>query len=291
MDFLKLKTRTNELGQIKPCIICKNTKFEIWAKLDVFTARKCKKCGMISVNPIPTQEHLDKFYDDYLIQNKKERKLWEQRKIAYKIDKDWITKFLDHGKVLDVGCSGGQFLSYFDPKKWARYGVEVDDSAVEYAKKNYGIAVRKGNITELTFNEKFDLVMMRGVVEHFANPITVLKKCSSLLKKGGFLFITATPSGDSFAFDVYREKWGLFSPPGHIHFFTVDLLSRILKKNGLILVDHHYQYAETPYANPQKDFEKIKNDINLIYKGKRKQVKESVPFPGSMMTAVWKKTK
>jgi len=55
------------------------------------------------------------------------------------------------------------------------------------------------------------------------------------------------------------------------------------------LIDSHYQYQETPYANPQKDFKKIREDIVLITSGNGDQIKTSVPFPGSMLTAVWQK--
>ncbi len=55
------------------------------------------------------------------------------------------------------------------------------------------------------------------------------------------------------------------------------------------LIDQHYQYEETPYANPEKDFAKIQNDIILISQGKQEQIETSTTFPGSMMTAVWKK--
>jgi len=232
---------------------------------------------------------LDQYYEGYLEENKKDRKLWEQRKLTYQIDKKWILKFIDKGKVLDVGCSGGQFLSYFEPKIWKRFGVEVDEAAAQNAKEKFGINVRVGNLTDLEFNEKFDLIIIRGVIEHFANPTRVLKKCSSLLKKGGYLYITATPAGDSFAFDVYREKWHLFTPPGHLHFFTVPLLTRVVKKYGLEFIDYHHQYAETPYANPLKDFKKIKNDLILLNSNRYKKVKTSPPFPGSMITAAWKK--
>jgi len=121
--------------------------------------------------------------------------------------------------VLDVGCSGGFFLSKFSPDCWERYGVEIASDAAEYARSNCGIPVQVGNIVELAFDERFDLVMLRGVIEHFRDPISVLNKCCHLLTPGGYLFITATPAGDSFAFEVYREKWQLFTPLEHIHFF------------------------------------------------------------------------
>lgn len=285
----KLTKSKKSAQKLLSCIICKKKNFETWAILEHYKCRRCKNCGMISVNPTPTQEELSNYYEGFLKENRANRKLWEQRKIVYKIDKKWITKFIDHGKVLDVGSSGGQFLSIFNSKKWSRVGVEIENDAATYAQKNYSIKVRVGNITELQFSEKFDLVIIRGVIEHFSDPVSVLKKCSSLLKSGGYLFITATPVGDSFAFDIYREKWHLFTPPGHLHFFTVNLLSKVLKKYGLLLEDHHYQYEETPYANPKKDFKKIRNDIMLFHMGKKEKVKSSPPFPGSMLTAVWKK--
>ena len=277
------------LGELRSCIICNGKNLEAWAKLDYLEAKKCKDCGMISVNPHLNDEGLSKVYQDYFTHRLDEKELFEKRKIMYKIDHDWITKFINHGKMLDVGCSGGQFLSVFDPKKWERQGVEIDKDAAEFAKSEYDIPVSIGYFPEISFEEKFDLVVIRGVIEHFSDPISVLKKCAEVLKPNGFLFITATPVGNSFAFDVYREKWHLFTPLAHIHFFTVDLLSRVLKTFGMSLIDQHYQYEETPYANPEKDFSKIRDDIILISQGKQDQIKQSVTFSGSMMTAVWQK--
>lgn len=291
-----MQKKQESFGKINLCIICKKRRFVKWAKLENYQARKCRNCGMISVNPTPNQEFLSKYYAGYSKfytghskLDKKNLELLNQRKLVYQIDRMWITKFIEHGKILDVGCSGGQFLGHFNPRRWIRYGIDVDEEAVKVAKNKFKIKTRVGNILELEFREKFDLIMFRGVIEHFSDPIKVLKKCSSILNKNGYLFITATPAGDSFAFDVYREKWRLFTPPEHLHFFSVSLLSRVLKKYGFVLVDHHHQYAETPYANPEKDFKKIKNDIILAYQKKRDKIPISNPFPGSMITAVWKK--
>jgi hypothetical protein len=55
-------------------------------------------------------------------------------------------------------------------------------------------------------------------------------------------------------------------------------------------VSHHYQYEETPYANLESDFKKIKKDIAFIESGNSNLVESSVPFPGSMLAAVWRFT-
>ena len=287
-DLLKFK---KYLGEKRSCIICKKKDFEIWATLDDFTAQKCKNCGMISMNPSLTQEGLLLYYSDYLTNRlTSEKTLYEQRQQAYLIDRNWILNFIDSGKVLDVGCSGGQFLSTFDNVKWSKLGVDIEQSDADFAKKNFGINIRVGDLTKLVWEEKFDLVMMRGVIEHILEPISYLKKCCELVKPGGFLYITATPMADSFAFFVYREKWIMFNPPEHLHFFTLDILTSLLEKEGFELLNFHYQYQETPYANIEEDYKKLFHDIQLINEGNKCEISTSVPFLGSLLTAVWKKT-
>lgn len=276
----------------KPCVICGKSEFELWAKLDYYEALQCNNCKMISINPPPTEEGLSKFYSGYLsfrLNDANAKTLLEQRKKSYQIDHNWITKFVDHGDVLDVGCGGGHFLSIFDSKKWNRFGIDIENKDVEYAKKEFDIDIKVGFFPEVSFERKFDLIIMRGVIEHIYDPIQYIQKSTEIIKPGGFLFITATPAGDSFAFYVYKEKWHLFTPPEHLHFFSVKILTKKLVELGFVLVDFHYQYEETPYANIEKDYEKVLSDIELIKQGKFDKIQSSPPFLGSMLTSVWKK--
>ena len=278
------------LEQVHPCVVCNSTRFETWAKLLYLEAKSCLECGMISINPHFSEKGLTEFYADYFSHRQEDVLKKQDREITYEIDRNWVELFVDGGKVLDVGSSGGFFLSKFSKEKWDRQGVEISPDAADFAEKNFGIQVHVGSLLDLDFKEKFDLVMLRGTIEHFHDPVRILEKCCQLLRPGGSLFITATPAGDSFAFQVYREKWGLFTPLEHIHFFSVKTLSRLLKNFGMRLFCHHYQYEETPYANPSKDFKKIKDDIYLIRQGRADEIMGSVPFPGSIVTALWQKS-
>lgn len=273
----------------RPCIVCGGQNLTLWAQERYLTAKKCADCGMISTNPYFSEEGLVAFYSQYLDNRFEQAELMAQRDKTYLIDRDWVSLFVQGGKVLDVGCSGGFFLSKFDPKIWDREGVEIAPDAAEMARTQFGIPVHIGNIIDLNLPDTYDLIMLRGVIEHFREPIQCLEKCASLLKPGGCLFLTATPAGDAFAFDVYREKWRLFTPLEHVHFFSVQLLNRVLEPMGLLPLTHHYQYEETPYANPPKDFAKIQADIALIHQGRKNEVGLSGPFPGSMISALWKK--
>jgi 2-polyprenyl-3-methyl-5-hydroxy-6-metoxy-1,4-benzoquinol methylase len=272
--------------RIHSCLVCGSNDFSLWAQEKYLKSLRCNFCSMISVNPHFTEQGLDYLYSEYFQVRQSNALLNAQRDITYEIDRDWICRHIEKGKVLDVGCSGGFFLNKFNSDKWERYGVEISKDAAKHACDTFGIPVLVGNVLDIK-NESYDLIMMRGVIEHFKNPIKILEACSKLLKPGGRLFITATPNGNAFAFDVYREKWQLFTPLEHIHFFSVNNLSSVLENYSMALEDHHYQYEETPYANIKKDYRKIKDDIASMANGNNDQVDSSCPFPGSMISAVW----
>ena len=56
------------------------------------------------------------------------------RFIQYDLDKNFLEQFINKGKVLDVGCGGGIFLSRLN-KKFDKYGIDLDESSIKFAKK------------------------------------------------------------------------------------------------------------------------------------------------------------
>ena len=272
--------------ETRPCIVCGEENFEIFAKKSYLVAKKCKKCGMISTNPYFTETGVKVLYSEYLSDRLTDKNLENKRKVMYDIDRDWILRYIQRGHLLDIGSSAGYFLSRFNPSNFTRHGIEFSDECRVKAKELFDIPIRIGDIVDMNFDVKYDLITLRGVIEHFINPKLVIDKISKIINVGGYLYITATPNGQSFAFDVYKEKWNLFSID-HIHFFSIDHLDFIISKAGFKLVSYHYPYEETPYANAENDFKKIKKDIALIEGGSKSLVDSSVPFMGSMITAVW----
>jgi 2-polyprenyl-3-methyl-5-hydroxy-6-metoxy-1,4-benzoquinol methylase len=190
-----------------------------------------------------------------------------------------------------VGCSGGFFLAEFD-KKFKKYGTEVELGSVEFARKHFpfGKNVYHTDILQAPFRKSmFDLITMRGVIEHVPDPVKVIRKCSSLLKPGGYFYITATPNGASFVADLFREQWVLFDPIAHIWHFSPETLARIAKRFGLKLIAKDFQYLGTPYENVKEDLKAVMKAMQLVKEGKRSRLPVSPPFWESMMTLVFQK--
>jgi 2-polyprenyl-3-methyl-5-hydroxy-6-metoxy-1,4-benzoquinol methylase len=205
-----------------------------------------------------------------------------------KTSSSWISC----GRVLDVGCSGGFFLNVLNDS-FEKYGIDIDREAVEYARRNFpfGENIKCCSLEEVEFPEGyFDLVVMRGVIEHLTDPKSAVKKVSEILRAGGFFYIAATPNADSFCAELYREKWNLFHPVRHIYYFSERTLSMMCSQFKLRLVCSYYPYVGTPYANIERDMEEVFRAWRAKKEGRWEKIDRSPSFWGNMMNLIFRKS-
>lgn len=273
------------------CIVCPERQTETWTSWGPFRAVRCVGCGLVWVNPRLNTEGLDRYYTDYIGLRAKDKKKTMQRQRQYELDRDFIQIFIARGKVLDVGCSGGFFLNVLS-SEFEKHGVEIDEEGVQYARDHFsfGSNILCHPIEVAPYDSAtFDLVIMRGVIEHLPDPIAAISKVSLLLKPSGYFFISATPNVDSFCADLYREKWNQFHPIRHLWYFNVTTLSRLCTRVGLKLVAKDFPYLETPYARPESDHVAVLGATQARKEGCWDEVEMSPPFWGNMMSLVYQK--
>lgn len=281
------------LQHYQDCIICGGKENKLWASYGSYKAVQCDKCGFVWINPNLTEEGLGKYYQDYIGMRFKDEAKTKQRQIQYQIDKNFLETYISSGKVLDVGCSGGFFLNTLSDK-FEKYGIELDAEAVKYAKSNYafGKNIHDINLEEAPFsNGYFDLIIMRGVIEHLPDPKGALKKVSELLKERGYFFIAATPNVDSFCANLYREKWNQFHPIRHLFYFSPATFSKMCISANLKLIAKDFPYLETPYADVEKDHLEVLSAIQLKNNNQFDKVQRSRAFWGNMMSLIYKKVR
>lgn len=279
------------LTEKRNCIVCNSKKTKKWARYGSFNAVQCDTCGLIWINPFLNTEGLQRYYTDYIGMRFKDKKKTQQRAVQYKIDKNFIEQFISKGKVLDVGCSGGFFLDVLSAS-FEKHGSEIDGAACAYAREKYpfGNNINHCALEDLAYNASFfDLIVMRGVIEHLPDPRTALKKVSQLLKPNGFFYIAATPNVDSFCAQVYREKWNQFHPVRHLFYFSLATLTQLLSQYGLMLVAKDFPYLETPYADIEKDHYEMLRAFKARKEGDFAMIGRSRAFWGNMMNVVFQK--
>jgi ubiquinone/menaquinone biosynthesis C-methylase UbiE len=108
-----------------------------------------------------------------------------------------IANLITGGKVLDVGCSTGDFSTFLS-KKIDYDGVDNDKERIDYANKNYKGTFIYSRGENLPFKDKtFDYVILTEVLEHVPNPLELLKECNRVLKSGGKI-VGSTPNATDF---------------------------------------------------------------------------------------------
>lgn len=212
----------------------------------VFSIVECKNCGLVYINPQPDPEELKKHYPFEYGPYNSDFKLLKYGPFTGFLKK-FVTKLKNRGKnktqqkkedmsedtFLDIGCGSGAHLEKMrkNHPHWQLYGLDNSEFACQSARSK-GFEVFCGDTLELSLPKNFfDHIYMGQVIEHVENPMSVIKKVSSLLKEGG-TFTLITPNIDSIAAKIFRNFWFALEVPRHLYLFSNKTLSKMLQKNG-----------------------------------------------------------
>jgi 2-polyprenyl-3-methyl-5-hydroxy-6-metoxy-1,4-benzoquinol methylase len=144
-------------------------------------------------------------------------------------------------KVLDIGCSIGRLLNSFrlvDPEMdlSGLTGIDIDPSAKHNAIPYLKDRIIIGDFLEYEFDQKFDVITMRFVIEHLLEFNVYLAKAIRILNPGGILFISSPDIGSAQA-TLLRDKWKLINDPaqkiGHLRWFNRKSIEFLARKYGL----------------------------------------------------------
>jgi len=105
--------------------------------------------------------------------------------------------------IIEVGCAEGGGLKVLNDFGLKVTGIEISPNRVRTAKeKNPELTIHTMDITDSSIVsklEKYDLIILRDVIEHVPDRISAFNVIYELLKEGGFLYITFPPKYSGFA--------------------------------------------------------------------------------------------
>lgn len=217
------------------CRACHGRTLTNIGQKDGFNLLRCRDCATVIVDPYPTDDELNAFYQNYMLTGSYLKKL--DRKLAR--GRGRVKRMLRHKTVgkrfLDIGCSVGTVCAAAHQLGLKPHGIDLDADAVGHARKLFGphATFEAAPIAALAARgEQYDMIYMSEVVEHVNDPDAFMGHVAQVLAPGGMLYLTA-PDGAHFGVPKDFASWGMVNPPNHLTFFSRKGIRQLLMRHGL----------------------------------------------------------
>ena len=248
---------------------------------------RCRHCGAIYARKRLNESGLGKFWKNYSSRlHTSDISALEKRRKMYEIDYEFIHGFISNGEVLDIGCGEGNFLDVFARNGYGTSGVEYGSEAASISKKKHRLW--EGVLPQIKIDDKFDLIIFRGVLQYVVDPKAYLKKAIDLLNPNGYVYITSQPNGNSLCANLFRDKFTMPVNGVELIAFNEKMLTKYFMDKGCRKAGETYFYEGTPYADVENDIITVAKAIELKRKNQIIDFK-SPAFYGNMMTLVYQK--
>ncbi len=227
-------------GHPRPCPVCASTaerevlyrqRFVAGPLGDGYEVAVCAACGAAFADGIPEQAELDAYYAErskyiYAHADGAESPFDFKRfeAIADQLEPHLPSKA---AKILDIGCATGGLLAVLQRRGYAHVvGSDPAPACADAARRLHGIEVRTATLAEhATWTERFDAVLLVGVLEHVREVRAAVRIAAGLLRPGGVLY-GAQPDVEGFSACV-NAPYQQFSTE-HVNFFSTASLNRLL---------------------------------------------------------------
>ncbi len=275
-----------DLGNLheRSCPFCGTNNIPLLKRPDKLPLSCCNMCGCWYVSSIPPESSILELYKGYYTYHRPAMLSREKASVMIKNAKklsnsNWQIQYLSKilgglkGKqILEIGCGLCSFLLMAREKGADVIGCDLSSEASEFANKYLGINVHCSNLESCVSSiDKVDAVVMRDLIEHPIDPITVINDSIKILKPKGLILIYTPNGGEAGNNYLTGQKWvGFQVDLEHLQYLstnTINWLARTKNMNIEYLTTYGFPglkgIDELPYI---KSHERILDRMKDIVK-------------------------
>lgn len=217
--------------------------------------RRCRSCGHLFMYPVALPDlnsrSMQSVDDAELFGSAILRFLYEKLIITEEIRA--VRKYIknERPRVLDIGCGSGWIASIWKKHGFHVLGLEPSHERRKVCREKYGIETVADYAEHFKTQEKFDVILMRHLLEHIEKPSEILDKICSLLDTENGILLIVVPNINSIGRFIFRHNWEWILP-WHIHFFTPKTLVRFIENKGFKTLKLYQQPSPLWYTSSLK---------------------------------------
>lgn len=251
----------------------------------------CPNCGLGITFPFPDREDLNALYSTEQYRDHKARFVSPAEKLIRLFRKGRcrrIQEKMPKGRILDVGCARGLFLSLMRESDWEVYGLELNDETAFSARTDLGLDVKTGSLADAHFPESFfDRITIWHVLEHVPEPVATIEECRRILRPGGMLAL-AIPNLDSLQARISGRHWFHLDIPWHLYHFNAENIKLLLEREDFrISRVRHFSPEFNPFGYLQSFLNLFGIEHNLLYTLLRKKRIRKALLSGARSRALY----
>jgi len=237
-----------------------------------FVVMACGDCTHLFTQDIPTAKHIGKYYasEDYISHSDTREGLVNRlyhavRKRTLNAKKNLVQNATGKrsGRIVDIGCGTGAFLSTMKHAGWSITGIEPDETARSKAASLYGVSALPAEEFYNLPAGNFDAITLWHVLEHVHDLHGYISQLKNMLSAGGRLFI-AVPNYTAYDAKHYGSFWAAYDVPRHLYHFSPQSMRRLLQEHGLAVEKIKPMWFDSFYVSMLS--EKYKNGKGNLVK-------------------------
>lgn len=246
-DWFRTFSGLPQTWEGRRCSNCGSDAFEVIHVIGPARVVRCRTCGLSGDNPAAIIPRID--LDKYASTAHDKSKSASSMERAQGTAKNFMEKLrmirpdLIGSPLLEIGCASGEFLSVL--RQWYGWtnetltGVEPSKQCVSFAREQFGLDVREGEVRDVARSaKKFKVIVILNTVEHFYDPRKVMEDVSGILEPGGVVFIGTVPNEACIASTLFPEGFIAKNFPDgqHFHQFNPETLKSVCENAGFSVI-------------------------------------------------------